>query len=111
MSLCSCCVEHKCRTVDLIPSTCVVEPDRHREAGGLGISHSMTHRCSLEAAHVHRGRRARKKGRTKQRGGDGTKSRKKLARAERDRTTYKYRNKEEDAKSRADCKKEGMKRN
>lgn len=51
-----------------------------------------------------------RKGERNREGGDGTKSRKKLARAERDRTTYKYRNKEEDAKSRANCKKEGMKK-
>ena len=69
MSLRSCCVEHKCHrySVDWILSTCVVKPDYHRENDGLGISHSVTHRCSLETAHVQRIRRARKKGRTKQR--------------------------------------------
>ena len=66
-------MEHKCHrySLDLILGTCVVKPDYHRE--GLGISHSVTHRRSFETAHVHRIRRARKKkGRTKQRGGDGT---------------------------------------
>lgn len=73
MSLCSCCVEHKCHRyrLDLIHSTCVVKPDYHREDDGLGISHSVTHRCSLETAHVHRIRSARKKGRMKQSGGMG----------------------------------------
>lgn len=52
-------------------STCVMKPDYQWEDGGLGISHSVTHRCSLETARVRRSRRARKKGRTKQRGGMG----------------------------------------
>lgn len=29
-----------------------MKPDYHREDDGLGISHSVTHRCSLETAHV-----------------------------------------------------------
>lgn len=73
MSLYSCCVEHKCHRycLDLILGTCVVKPDYHRENDGLGISHSVTHRCSFEKAHVHRIRRARKKGRTEQGGWGG----------------------------------------
>lgn len=68
----------------MILGTCVVKPDYHREDDGLGISHSVTHRCSFEKAHVHRIRRARKKGRMKHRGGDGTGIRKYFAREERE---------------------------
>lgn len=66
----SCCVEHKCHrySLDLI-FTCV-KPDYDKEDDRLGISHSVTHCCSLETAHVHRIRRARRKGRTKH-GGRG----------------------------------------
>lgn len=42
-----------------------MKPDYRREKDGLGISHSVTHRCSLDTAHVHRIRRARQKGRMK----------------------------------------------
>lgn len=52
----SCFVEHKCHRLspDLISSTCVVKPDYHsRASDGLGISHSVTHRCSSDTAHVH----------------------------------------------------------
>lgn len=78
MSLCSCCVEHKCHRyrLDLIHSTCVVKPDYHREDDGLGISHSVTHRCSLETAHVHRIRSAEKERENETEWGDGTRSRK-----------------------------------
>lgn len=90
----SCCVEHKChRYTDLILGTCVVKLDCHREVNGLGISHSVTHRCSLEAAHVHRIRRARKKGRTKQRGGWDEEQE-----VVSERTKYKHRKKAEDEK-------------
>lgn len=44
-------------------STCVVKPDGHREDDRLGISHSVTHRCSSAMAHVQGLRRARKGGR------------------------------------------------
>lgn len=70
MSLCAAVVWNTSvtYTVDLILSTCVMKPDYHRE-DGLGISHSVTHRCSSEAARVHRIRRARRKGRTNREGG------------------------------------------
>lgn len=48
-----------------------MKPDYHREKDGLGISHSVTHCCSLDTAHVHKIRRAREKGRTKRSEGGG----------------------------------------
>ena len=66
--LCGTQVSH---SLDLIFGTCVVKPDNHREReknGELGISHSVTHCCSLETAHVHRIRRARKKKRRNETG-------------------------------------------
>lgn len=57
---CSCCVEHKCHRYSLDLSFTCVKPDYHREDDRLGISHCVTHYCSVETAHVHTVRRARK---------------------------------------------------
>lgn len=46
---------------DFILGTCVVKPDYCRGRDGLGISHSVTHRCSSQKAHVHRVRTEREK--------------------------------------------------
>lgn len=63
---------------DFILGTCVVKPDYCKANDGLGISHSVTHCCSSQKAHVHSIRRERKKpkrGRPKEEG-DGKINRK-----------------------------------
>lgn len=71
---CSCCVEHKCHrySLDLIPSTCVVKPDYHREDDGLGISHSVTHRCFFRNGACAQSRESKKEREIETERGDGT---------------------------------------
>lgn len=76
-----------------------MKPDYHKEKDGLGISHSVTHCCSVDTAHVHKIRRAREKGRTKRsEGGMGQRAGSSLKEKKRRKSTMDRKNTEDENK-------------
>lgn len=87
MSLCSCCVEHKCHRycLDLIPGTCVVKPDYQREDDGLGISQCDSPLLFRKGACA-QNQESKKERENETEMGDGRRSRKYLAREQREKS-------------------------